>query len=319
MSTTRLIVNARFLNKRITGIERYALEESYELKEKYPDTIFVTHKGVIHEKEADELGVIEYGILTGHLWEQLELLLYCTRQNDAELLCLMNTGPIGYKNKKTVIHDLAFLRHPEWYSKRARIFFKLIVTNTIKTSKELIAVSDFTKNEILDLIGFEEDKIIVKNPKVSRKLIELSKNSYANKYGRYILTVGSLEPRKNLITLLKAFDEAKLEEVKLIIVGAENKRVFNSVNFKKYYGRDNILFLGYISDEELVSLYQNTELFVYPSLYEGYGLPVKEAELFTKNIISNNIPAISKYSADKNLEDAFNSRYLLKILKKNLN
>ncbi|GEO04622.1 hypothetical protein AAE02nite_22860 [Adhaeribacter aerolatus] len=98
-----------------------------------------------------------------------------------------------------------------------------------------------------------------------------------NKYGRYILAVSSLEPRKNLNNLIKGFKQANLSGTKLVIVGAGSK-VFNNPGLKELLQEDpDIIFTGYVPDAELAGIYHNALMFVYPSLFEGFGIPPLEA------------------------------------------
>jgi hypothetical protein len=103
----KIIVNARFLTRRITGLERYAIEISRQLKKIRPSLTFVAPKDIIHESIAEELNVECFGVLTGHLWEQIELPVFLRCKNNPLLINLVNTGPMWYRNQITVVHDLA--------------------------------------------------------------------------------------------------------------------------------------------------------------------------------------------------------------------
>jgi len=293
-----IVVNARFLNKKVTGLERYASELSSSIKKVFPSVQFVSHKGILNSKLANDLDVQVFGNLKGHLWEQIELPRYLKKKKSPLLLSLVNTGPIFYKKQIPIIHDLAFLRHPEWYSKRAAIFFKFIVCKVIQNSKHIFTVSEFSKNEIISLLNIPGDKITVIYGAVPQRIIELSKKEYKNKYGNYILTASTIEPRKNLKNLIKAFIQLKQKDLKLIVVGDKNRRVFSEPGISENE-KSNIIFTGYISDEELVGLYKNAKLFVYPSLYEGFGFPPLEALSCNTNILVSDIKPFRETFGDK--------------------
>ncbi|WP_323078709.1 glycosyltransferase, partial [Aeromonas hydrophila] len=112
----------------------------------------------------------------------------------------------------------------------------------------------------------------------------------------YILTVSSLEPRKNLQLLIDAFTELNIDHVQLYIVGTTNK-VFNFSGFTDLTS-SNVKFLGYVSDQELEALYRGAEFFVYPSLYEGFGLPPTEAISYGTPILCSDIDSIKEVCGD---------------------
>ncbi|MFC2085423.1 glycosyltransferase family 4 protein [Bacteroidota bacterium] len=289
-------MNARFLTKKVTGIERYAAETSLLLKHNLPDLRYITHKDIIHKNVAKELDAREFGVLKGHLWEQVELPVYCFRQKKPTLLNLMNTGPIIYQNQIVVIHDVAFLRHPEWYSRKAYRWFKFVITRLVKNSRKIVTCSNFSKSEIIELLNVPENKVEVIYPTIPNIMVDLSKNDYSNKYGKYILAVSTLEPRKNLINLVKAFTCLEDEEIKLLVVGTENKRVFAHSRIRSLAAQNkNIQFLGYVENEQLAALYQHAMVLVYPSIYEGFGYPPLEAMVFNCPVIvanSSSLPEV---------------------------
>jgi len=293
-----IVVNARFLAKKVTGLERYAAELSIALKKYFPDVKFVSHKGDLNTELAKELNLEVFGLLKGHLWEQIELPRYLKKKKSPILLSPVNTGPIYFKNQIPIIHDLAFLRHPEWYSKSAAIFFKFIVSKVAQNSSHILTVSEFSKSEIITLLKIPEEKITVISCAVPQKIIELSKNEYKNKYGNFILTVATIEPRKNLKNLINAFLQLNQKDLKLIVVGNKNNRVFSNPELSNITNH-NIIFTGYVSDEELVGLYKNTRLFIYPSLYEGFGLPPLEAFFCNSNLLVSDIKPLKETFGDK--------------------
>ena len=111
------IINARFLTQNITGVQRYATEISTRLNQFDSSFDFISPKGIIQNNIASQLGVKEAGCFNGHLWEQLSLPSYCKNYNSPLLVSFSGIGPLFYKNRITTVHDLAFYRHPEWFSK----------------------------------------------------------------------------------------------------------------------------------------------------------------------------------------------------------
>jgi glycosyltransferase involved in cell wall biosynthesis len=280
-------VNSLFLTKRITGLERYATELSLALKKNRPETIFLSSKNNSNNCNKKKLNPTDVGNLRGYLWEQFELPLYLKRAGNPLLVNLTNTCPLIYRNQILVIHDVAFIHNPDWYSKKAALFFNYIVKKSAKAAKKIITVSEFSKKEIIKYLGIPKEKIEVVYSGVPQGILNHSERKLENKYGDYIFTVSTLEPRKNLISLIRAFKKLNNPGLKLLIAGEKNLLVFKTPELEKN-DENNIIFLGYVDDETLVNLYQNTCLFVYLSLYEGFGFPPVEAiALGCPTLVSN--------------------------------
>jgi glycosyltransferase involved in cell wall biosynthesis len=187
----------------------------------------------------------------------------------------------------TVIHDLAFLDHPAFLSTRNANDLNKLVPKTLKRSKLTITVSQFTKRRLIESYGINKEKIIttfippakpllVSNPQ--RK--EILNNLKITK--PFILFIGTLEPRKNLINLLNAYAFLApdlREEYSLVIVGQvgwKSEPIIKRLKQLQTEGYD-IKHLGYVDDKTRAALYLSAKLFVLPSLYEGFGMPILEA------------------------------------------
>ncbi len=273
-----LIVNCRFLTQKITGVQRYALEVSKRLKQIRPDTQFISPKDIIHTNAAKQLQVEKYGVFSGHLWEQYELPKYMNNQGKRGLLlCLANTGPLLYRNKIVTIHDIAFLRNPQWYSKAFYYYYKFLIPRISTNSKKVITDSEFSKREIIEQICLDESNIEVIYGAAPSSFKKPDSSISSEQEGKYILTVSSLAPRKNLKRIIEAFKHLKLSQYKLVIVGAGHRSLGNNGLNDLPNTIGGIIFKGHVEDEELVNLYNNAELFIFPSLYEGFGIPPLEA------------------------------------------
>lgn len=272
-----LVVNARFLTQKITGVQRFAIEISKSLKLQLPNVRFVSPAEIIHKEVASFLEVETYGKLNSHLWEQLELPVYLKKHKNPLLINFSNTAPLFYKNQVVTIHDLSFIINPAWFSKPFRIFYSFLIPKIARKSVKVITVSNSSKKDIHQLLGIDLSKIEVIYNSISADFKNINNIKKKNMYGKYILAVSSLDPRKNFLNLIKAFIEANLPNTKLVIVGSENK-VFSNQNIKDLvYNNKSIVFTGYVDDGELINLYRHALLFIYPSLYEGFGLPPLEA------------------------------------------
>ena len=271
-----IYVNAKFLTKSITGVERYATEISYALKKIDSSILFL-----IPNQKAETIIYQKFNTkciapFKEYFWEQLTLPFYLKKKRNPLLINLTNTAPILYKNQILVIHDLAFLHEPKWYTKKAKIVFSFLVRQAAKVSPKIVTVSNFTKQEVIKYLKIPSERITVIPGAVPSYISLYEKENFDNKYGEYILTVSSIEPRKNILNLVAAFLRLNNPSIKLVVVGKANSRVFNTINYD-FAQNKNIILTGYISDEELVGLYKNARLFAYLSYYEGFGFPPLEA------------------------------------------
>ncbi len=272
-----IFVNARFLTQDITGVQRHAIELSKRLKRLSPAIRFIAPQNVIHKDTAKELSVEITGKGTGHFWEQVELPLYLKKHGGGLLVNLANTAPLYYKQKIITIHDTGFLRNPEWYSKYFYYLYRFLIPRIAKNSLKIITDSEFAREEIIETLKIPESKVSVVYCAPSNVFQNRPGETGENRFGDYILTVSSLDPRKNLERTILAFRKLNKGGIRLVIVGAE-KKIFASPYLKDLIQKDDrITLTGYVADEELVSLYRHAKFFIFASLYEGFGLPPLEA------------------------------------------
>jgi glycosyltransferase involved in cell wall biosynthesis len=289
-----IFVNARFLTQPISGVQRYAIEISLQLKKIGVDVRFISPKNIIHKGLAEELGVQIVGTLTGHLWEQIELPLYLKKQGSPLLLNLCNTAPIFYSNKVVTIHDVAFERFPKSFSWQFRYAYQLAIPKIVNSSKRLLTDSQFSRDEISELYKLDKNKIEIVHCAASGVFrigdVQLSE--------KYILAVSSLNYQKNFHALIQAFNLLKDTDAKLYLVGAINKNFADHKLIKDIESNPNIQFLGRVEDDELVKLYSNAQCFVYPSLYEGFGIPPLEAQACGCPVIASNAASLPEVCGD---------------------
>ena len=171
--------------------------------------------------------------------------------------------------RATTVHDLVPLRFPEWVQGRTQRMHSAKYRNAARTCDVLFANSAFTKGEVVELLGVPEDRVRVALPGADERF---SPTGERTDLGRpYVLTVATLEPRKNLATLVRAHELLGREDLLLAIVGAEGWGEQPALD------RSGIVRLGHVDDEELPRLYRGATAFAYPSRFEGFGLPVIEA------------------------------------------
>jgi glycosyltransferase involved in cell wall biosynthesis len=187
------------------------------------------------------------------------------RRDDVDVLhCPTYRGPMRCRIPLVVtVHDLAVLRHPEAFNRWSRLYGPRVVPRVLRTARRVIAVSEFTRRELIELLGVPEDRIRV----VPNAVGDAFTQDGPAEQGDYVLAVGTLEPRKNLERLVEAVRRTHTE---LRIVGA---RGWGDVEV----GGNGVRWLGEVSDVELARLYRGAACLAYPSLYEGFGIPVLEA------------------------------------------
>ena len=189
--------------------------------------------------------------------------------------------PIGIRKSgiKSIvtIHDLIFLRHPEFYNWVDTKIYAWKFRQTIREADHIIAVSECTKRDIIELGQVDESRISVIYQSCAPRFNVSSSQNEEKKTSRYILSVGSIEARKNILLAVKALPYLP-EDISLVIVGRHTKYTDQVTDYAKANHLDHrVRILHGVSDEELPALYAGAEAFVYPSVYEGFGIPIIEA------------------------------------------
>ncbi|MBU1164939.1 glycosyltransferase family 4 protein [Patescibacteria group bacterium] len=220
--------------------------------------------------------------------------------------------PLGYKKKSIItIHDLAIYINPSWFPERAisrnSFFTKILIPSSIKRARKIIASSENTKKDILKFFKVEKQKIEVNYLGVTKENVSLANAKKTLKkfklYKPYILYLGTIEPRKNLILLIHAYERLiqnkKIKDVDLVLAGGRGwkfQNVFKAIDACEI--KQNIKYLGYVDHIEKLALIKNAQTFVFPTLYEGFGLPVLEAMSFKTPVISSKVSSIPEVAGN---------------------
>jgi glycosyltransferase involved in cell wall biosynthesis len=275
MITLEPCVNLRTLGYRITGVQRYLLS-------------LLPH--MPSELDSVQPSRALQGI-KGHLWEQL----YLPTQLRSRLLWSPgNTGPIGVSRQVLTVHDAASLDHPEWFERKFALWYATLMPRLIRKVRAIITVSQFSKDRILRLTRTEPERIHVIYNGVDQRFRPADPDTVKqvtaifDLTSPYILFVGSLEPRKNLRMLLEGWQLGGFDGATLAVVGASG-HLFAKFQFESM--PEGVRFLGSIKDEMLPALYSGAAGFVYPSIYEGFGLPPIEAMACGCPVAVSDIPA----------------------------
>lgn len=202
----------------------------------------------------------------------------------------------------TTVHDLTYLRYPETMDKKNLHRIQRDIAYSLQRSDRILTVSEFSKKELCQLLPVPEDKVsVVYNaPALSNETVNVEQVLQKHGISRpYILYIGTLEPRKNLVKLIQAFDQLKKTERiphKLVLAGGKG---WNSEGiYAQVEKTADVLAIGYVSNAEKSALYQNAELFVFPSLYEGFGIPPLEAMHFGCPVVCANAASLPEVVGD---------------------
>jgi glycosyltransferase involved in cell wall biosynthesis len=220
--------------------------------------------------------------------------------------------PLCKCNSIITVHDISFLSNPEWFTSKEKLMFKFF-NASIKKAKKIIAVSDFTKQELIKYCGIVAKKISV----IHNGVANIFKSSHdgdtlskiKTKYSLpsdYLLYVGRINIRKNLSNLIEAFYIFKKNDpsnFKLVIAGNKewgNKKLENTIY--RLNLNNEVIFTGYVSHSDLPAIYKAAGLFIFPSFYEGFGLPVLEAMACGTPCITSNTSAFMEIASDASLK-----------------
>lgn len=206
------------------------------------------------------------------------------------------TEPPSKSKKITTIHDLVTYKFPETSSQNIIETHKQKLKWVIKESSFILCDSESTKKDAMEILGIDRKKLRVIYPPVEIKVSpsENIKQKY-NITHPYILTVGKIEPRKNIKRLIQAYEKIHIKEVELMVAGPKG---WGELDLPEVKG---VRFLGYISDEDLYALYKEAVFFVYPSLYEGFGYPVIEAMKLGCPVATSNTSSLKEITSDNGL------------------
>lgn len=253
-----LIINGRFLHRRISGVERYAREVSQRLP-----------SSVRFARPPQQLKGWK-----GHLWEQIVL---PGLVGNEVLWSPANTGPLFTDRQVVTIHDAFPLDHPEWYREEFARWYQLLLPRLARQAKVVVTVSEYARARISSLLGLPAGSIVVAPGGVDRArfspLSEAQKNQFRASWGlpaTYLLFLSPVDPRKNLKGMLAAWEQVREQfpEAVLVIAGFSGQ--------SQAFGKQ-VRTIGYVDESCLASLYSAATVFAIPSLDEGFGLPALEA------------------------------------------
>jgi glycosyltransferase involved in cell wall biosynthesis len=298
------------------GLGNFSRNSISALSRQFPDdNFFLFHPGTKaprftspeNLREIRPSGIWAKGLK--NVWRSFQISKLAKKLNLDIYHGLSHELPYGIEKSgvKTIvtIHDLIFLRYPEYFKPIDRIIYNLKFRHACRVADRIHAISEQTKRDIVTYFHVPEDKIEVIyqsiNPVFFEKVEAEDKQEVRERYQlpeKFILTVGTVEPRKNLLNLLEGMVVAKIA-VPLIVVG---KPTGYKKKAEAYISENkellNVIFLSAIQDQELAALHQMAGLTVYPSLFEGFGLPVAEAQACGCPVITSNTSSLPEAGGD---------------------
>lgn len=296
----RLVVSGNFLAQPLTGVQRHAWEIATRLLDTdLRPTIAVSETLRIAPEYGAwiERHVQRLGRGGGHIWQQTVLPRYVNRSD--LLWTPSGLGSLAVGRQVITMHDISVLEHPEWFSPAYGALYRLCLPRSLRRALHVFTSSEFSRQRIVERIGLTPAQITPIASAVCAAMREPVSDAEArelrlryNLPARFLLAVGSLEPRKNLRNLLAAaallFDE--FPDLRVVLVGGRMD-IFKSVDLGPFaVGR--VMMLGQVADADLRGIYRAADLFVYPSLYEGFGIPPLEAMSCGTPVVASSATAV---------------------------
>lgn len=291
----KIVINGKaFVKKYKTGVQRYCIEILKALDNQISNEnieLVVPKYCNIEEKQYSNIKIIKYGKMNINLWEQIELPIYANKQN-ALIVNLCNTSPL-INPGIVCIHDINCIKNKKYYPLIFRNWYKIMMNNSIKKAKRIITVSNFSKNEIEEWYKIKNVEVVYNSYEHILR-INADENVFDRiktiKKGKYFFTLGTVQKNKNIDWILNV---AKNNQDKTFVISGYMNQ--NGINLNL----DNVIYTGYLTDEEIKALMKYCIAYIMPSFYEGFGLPPLEAFSLGKNIIASDIPIMHEIFEDE--------------------
>ncbi len=278
-SKPEIWVNGKFLHQPLTGVQRYALGVCHALiNQGYKVHIVTAPHPLLKVKNAQ---IHTVGKRASPLWEQFQLPQYLSKHGSPVIFNLCNAAPLIYSNRITVIHDLAvFESAKNWFNWQFRTWYRFLLPKVARTGR-IATVSEFSQATLAMRFNLQQSEIPVCPPGIhwTEKARPISKPKKP-----YFFLIGSQNPRKGIAEFVEAFlatPFAKSHD--LVLVGTPSNHFPNQSVLHNFH------YIEHPSDGELQTLYKEAELTVFPSFYEGFGLPILESLAFHTPVLARKL------------------------------
>jgi glycosyltransferase involved in cell wall biosynthesis len=299
-----ITINGRFLGQPLSGVQRFARELTLALDRKIaagavPAALrgaawkLAVPRNTPVDLSLSAIAVDAFASGPGHLWEQTALLAHARRDR---LIGFGGSGPLLHRRQAVVIHDVTIFRHPQSFKRSYRLLHGLLGSVLTRTAK-IGTVSEFSRDELSSVFHVPTDGIDVVYNAVDHFAAVRPDETIIERLGLshngYFLLVGTMKPNKNLDFAIRAFEALNDAGLKLVVVGGTAPTVFES---KGRQSNSNLLFPGRLTDAEIAALERDATAFIFPSLYEGFGIPPLEAMTQGCPVLAADIPAVREAS-----------------------
>ena len=293
----KVIINGKFLSQKITGVQRYARETLNRL-DSLVENLDIELAIAEDAKDIPNLKNIKKKILSGKasvFWEQIKLPIYIKKQN-AIGVHLCHVAPI-IKPDIVCIHDANVLRNPQWFTKALVIWYGLIHSACALRAKKILTVSNFSKKELQAIFKIKDSRI--ENIGSGWQHIERipyavdTLERYNLKSKSFYFSLGTQAPHKNMKWIYQCARSNPNET--FVLSGSFYNKVFKKTTESL---PPNVRYLGYLSDSDVKTLMKECKAFLFPSLYEGFGLPPLEALSMGTTIFASDIPIMREIFED---------------------
>ncbi len=326
----KIAFDAKRLFNNFTGLGNYSRTLVRNLQKFYPEHEYhlFTPKLIENNETSEFLESSKFIIHKcphsfGWYWRQFQITSELEKLDIDIYHGLSHELPVGIKNSKTKsvvsFHDLIYEKYPQDYSWIDRKTYRFKYKTSAQVANSVVAISDSTKSDLVKLYGINREKITVIYQTCHNSFIEQTQTTKnPTDFDRYFLYVGSVIPRKGLKRIVQAY--AKIDAPKripLLIIGDGKGYKNECLELINNYKLENsILFQDYVSNDRLIDFYSNAEALIYPSIYEGFGIPIIEANMSGTQVITSNVSSMPEAaSPDSILIDPSNIDALAKAIK----
>ncbi len=327
----RIAIDLTSLSYHLTGIERYAMcitDKMLDLDKE--NTYVLVFRNEITPLFTDRIdgARVKAVVLHGEnklVFLQITLLRALNKIHADRYVFFAFPGPILFRRKGIIntIHDMGAWDLSEAMTSLSRIYFKISYRHAARVSERIITVSEFSKGRIVEILGVPKNKVCVIYSAVYDRILiedEVPFAAIKERYelpDRYILALSTLEPRKNIRMLLEAFEDvANRVNYSLVLVGRKGWKIDEVL--KTYTAKERICMTGFVEDEHLPAIYKNAMCFVFPSLYEGFGLPPVESLALGTPVVSSDAASLPEVLMDRAVYFRNDSREELEAIMRNL-
>ena len=316
----RIAIDLTSLADNFSGIERHAAELSRALlgvddKNQYTlvfkEAVHPFFEGVADEHANVEVVVLPRGSKGKLYFSQFTLTRELKKLHTDLVLFLAFPAPLLYTGRAiSTFHDLCWHDVPETMLPKSRLYWKVLEKINARRNEKILTISQFSKSRIVEVLKVPADKVLVTYCGIDDKLFNRENaatvpfSTLIGKYSlpdKYVLTLSTIEPRKNIGLLIDAWAKACLEdgyEPDLVLAGRKGWKQEALVERVPQGLRNRAHFTGFVDDEDLPALYANSEVFVFPSIYEGFGLPPVEAAYSGSCVLCSDIPCLKEICRD---------------------